>query len=204
MSSTVRQRTDTSGPREHDPLQRMQRIENTGGATGERLDRQRDGKATRLMRVNTRGLQRATFPVHRPTPFHPTHETAMNTKTLLLAALTCASNMAFADANIDRDMLLLATASGCMTCHHIQAGANGPDGTAPVGPGWSEVAAKYKGVAGAADQLTHTVLTGSNPYSSHWKDKVSGLAMPPNAVAITPADASVLVAWILTLDRSSK
>lgn len=125
----------------------------------------------------------------------------MNTKTFLLAALTCASSLAFADANIDRDMLLLATTSGCMACHHIQPDAKSPDGKAPIGPGWSEVAAKYKGVAGAADQLTHTVLTGSNPYSSHWKDKVSGLAMPPNAVAISPSDASVLVAWILTLDR---
>jgi cytochrome c len=166
--------------------------------------RQRAGKAMRLMRVNTPKRQRATFSVHRPTPFHTTHETAMTKKTLLLAALTCASTLAFADANIDRDMLLLAANSGCMACHHIQPDAKGPDGKAPIGPGWSEVAVKYKSVAGAAEQLTKTVLTGSNPYSSHWKDKVSGLAMPPNAVAITQSDASVLVAWILTLDRSSK
>jgi cytochrome c len=125
----------------------------------------------------------------------------MNTKTILLAALTCASTTAFADPNIDRDMLLLAANSGCMTCHHIQPDAKKPDGSAPTGPGWSEVATKYKGVSGAADQLTHTVLTGSNPESSHWKGKVSGIAMPANAVAITQADATVLVAWILTLDR---
>ena len=54
-------------------------------------------------------------------------------------------------------------------------------------------------MAGAQDQLTRTVMTGSNPYSSHWKGKVSGLAMPPNAVAISQADASKLVGWILNL-----
>ncbi len=43
------------------------------------------------------------------------------------------------------------------------------------------------------------VLEGSNPYGSHWKDQVSGLAMPPNKVAIKEADAKKLVKWILTL-----
>jgi cytochrome c len=65
------------------------------------------------------------------------------------------------------------------------------------------VSTKYKGVPGAADQLTHTVMTGSNPYASHWKGKVSGLAMPPNEVAIKEADARKLVHWILKLDGKS-
>jgi cytochrome c len=43
-------------------------------------------------------------------------------------------------------------------------------------------------------------MKGSNPYESHWKGKVSGLAMPPNAVAIKEADAKKLVGWILALD----
>lgn len=55
-------------------------------------------------------------------------------------------------------------------------------------------------MAGAQDQLTRTVMTGSNPYSSHWKGKVSGLAIPPNEVAIKEADARQLVGWILKLD----
>ncbi len=44
-------------------------------------------------------------------------------------------------------------------------------------------------------------MTGSNPYASHWKGKVSGLAMPPNAVAIKEADARRLVTWILKLNK---
>jgi cytochrome c len=105
-----------------------------------------------------------------------------------------------APAGEDAAMLKLATGSGCMTCHHIDPGAKGPEGLPPIGPAWRDVAAKYRGTAGAADQLTHTVMTGSNPYSSHWKGKVSGLAMPPNEVAIKEADARLLVGWILKLE----
>jgi cytochrome c len=99
----------------------------------------------------------------------------------------------------DAAMLKLATSSGCMTCHHIESGAKGPNGLPPIGPAWREVAAKYKGQAGAQQQLTTTVLAGSSPYESHWKDKVSGLSMPPNKVAISEANASQLVQWILSL-----
>lgn len=45
------------------------------------------------------------------------------------------------------------------------------------------------------------MVNGSNPYASHWKGKVSGLAMPPNAVAVTQAQAHELVRWILALDN---
>ena len=99
----------------------------------------------------------------------------------------------------DDAMLKVANNSGCMTCHQIEPGGKGPDGLPPIGPAWKEVAAKYKGQKGAHDQLTKTVLAGSNPYESHWKGKVSGLAMPPNKVAISEADTKKLVAWILKL-----
>ena len=42
-------------------------------------------------------------------------------------------------------------------------------------------------------------MSGSSLYASHWKGQVSGVAMPPNAVAITEPDARALVSWILTL-----
>jgi len=45
----------------------------------------------------------------------------------------------------------------------------------------------------AADQLTHKVLTGFKRYERHWKGKVSGLALPPNAGAIKATDAKQLV-----------
>ena len=104
----------------------------------------------------------------------------------------------------DDAMLKLATGSGCMTCHHVDPGAMGPDGMAPIGPAWRDVAAKYRGQQGAEAKLTQTVMAGSNPYESHWKGNVSGLAMPPNAVAIKQADARQLVRWILSLDAAKK
>ena len=119
------------------------------------------------------------------------------------AALLALATGAQAAANDDA-MLKLASASGCLTCHQIEPGGKGPDGMAPIGPAWREVSAKYKGQAKAQEQLTMTVMRGSNPYESHWKGKVSGLAMPPNAVAIKEADAKALVGWILSLDAAKK
>ncbi len=120
---------------------------------------------------------------------------------LLLLALAVAP--AFA-ANQDEAMTALAKNAGCLTCHHIEPGAKGPDGMAPIGPAWRDVAAKYKGVKGAQAQLTATVMKGSSPYESHWKGQVSGLSMPPNAVAIKEADAKKLVGWILALQPAKK
>jgi cytochrome c len=120
-----------------------------------------------------------------------------------LSAL-CASFLAaqpIAAVAADDAMPKLANASGCFTCHHIEPGAKGPDGLAPIGPAWRDVAVKYAGARGAVDALTRTVMTGSNPYASHWKGKVSGLAMPPNEVAISEGDARKLVSWILALER---
>ncbi len=122
----------------------------------------------------------------------------VRTPTLIALAAVWLSGSALAAGNDDA-MVKLATNSGCMTCHHIEPGAKGPDGMAPIGPAWKDVAAKYAGQKGAQKTLTATVLAGSNPYESHWKGKVSGLAMPPNKVAITEADAGKLVGWILGL-----
>ncbi len=125
--------------------------------------------------------------------------TRIATYSLLLAALAT-SPLALADAKKDAEMQKLASGSGCMTCHSIEPGKLGPDGMKPIGPAWQDVAKHYKGKPGASEFLTRVVLEGSNPYSSHWKGKVSGLSMPPNAVAITEGNARKLVNWILALD----
>jgi cytochrome c len=121
----------------------------------------------------------------------------MKTYSLLIAATLAAATPAFAAD--DGAMLKLANTSGCLTCHQIEPGGKGPEGLPPIGPAWKDVSAKYQGQAGAQKQLTATVMAGSNPYASHWKGKVSGLAMPPNQVAITEANAGKLVGWILSL-----
>jgi cytochrome c len=119
---------------------------------------------------------------------------------LALTALLASAPALAADKARDDAMLKLATTSGCMTCHHIEPGSKGPEGLPPIGPAWKDVATKYKGDKTALSKLTQTVLKGSNPYDSHWKGKASGLAMPPNAVAIKEADAKQLVGWILHIE----
>lgn len=119
----------------------------------------------------------------------------------LTAMLSLGVGAAMADTKKDDEMKKLATTSGCLTCHSVESGKPGPDGMAPIGPAWQDVAAKYKGQKGATETLLEIVMKGSNPYSSHWKDKVSGLAMPPNAVAIKEPEAKKLVAWILALKK---
>lgn len=122
-------------------------------------------------------------------------------QSLLLCAALAVPTAALADPRQDEAMIKLAAQSGCTTCHGIDQAKPGPEGMAPIGPTWTDVAAQYAGKPGAPDFLTRIVLEGSNPYSSHWKGKVSGLAMPPNAVAITEANARALVSWILALKK---
>jgi len=109
------------------------------------------------------------------------------------------SQPALADAKNDASMKQLAAVSGCTTCHGIDVAKPGPDGAKPIGPAWADVARQYRGKPGATEFLTRIVLEGSSPYNSHWKGKVSGLSMPPNAVAITEGNARLLVNWILAL-----
>jgi cytochrome c len=122
-------------------------------------------------------------------------------KPTAMALLVLASGVAVAaDPVQDAAMLKLAGDAGCMTCHQVEPGGKGPGGLAPIGPAWRDVSAKYLGNKDAVTQLTTIVQAGSNPYESHWKGKVSGLAMPPNKVVIGEADTKKLVSWILSLD----
>jgi len=114
----------------------------------------------------------------------------------LLLAGVCAARAAGAD---DAKMRQLAASSGCVACHTVEIHPAGAQGGKPIGPAWKDVAQHYRGQAGIEDKLIRTVLEGSNSYYAHWQGKVSGIAMPPNKVAITEADARQLVTWILQL-----
>jgi len=74
---------------------------------------------------------------------------------------------------------------GCAACHSIDKKI--------VGPAYVEVAAKYKGDKDAVAKLTKKVKDGS---TGVW----GPIPMPPNA-AVSQADATELVTWILTLKK---
>lgn len=119
-------------------------------------------------------------------------------QSLIGAASICIAAAATAQQLSDDAAKNTAAKAGCFTCHSIQH-QESKEGLLPVGPAWQDVAAQYRGKPGAGEFLTRIVLEGSNPYSSHWKNKAAGIAMPPNAVAISESDARQMVYWILSL-----
>ena len=77
----------------------------------------------------------------------------------------------------------LAASSGCMNCHAVDRKL--------VGPGLKDIAAKYKGDAGAPAKLTEKILKGS---SGVW----GPIPMPANT-NVNEANAKTLAQFILSL-----
>ena len=101
---------------------------------------------------------------------------------MIAAAAVMLSGHAFAAGKVDMAAgQALAQKSGCMGCHKI-------DGKV-VGPGYKDVAAKYKGNKKAHDMLIDKVTKGG---SGTW----GAVAMPANA-KVAPADIKTLVTWVL-------
>ena len=76
----------------------------------------------------------------------------------------------------------LAKSKNCLTCHMVDKKL--------VGPGFKEVAAKYKGDSGAVAALSKKVINGT---SGTW----GAIPMPQNPVS--QDEAKMLVEWILSL-----
>jgi len=96
-------------------------------------------------------------------------------RVLLLAALSlCASTPALAD-------LALARSKNCMSCHAVERKV--------LGPSFKDIAAKYKGDAGAADLLATKIRKGG---AGVW----GPVPMPANT-QVSEADAKKLAAWVL-------
>ena len=94
--------------------------------------------------------------------------------------LLCMAGVALLAGPVVADQAL-ATAKGCMNCHQIE--------TKVVGPAYKDVAAKYKGDAGAVATLAAKVKAGG---VGTWGQ----IPMPPNNV--TDEEATTLVKWVLS------
>lgn len=77
----------------------------------------------------------------------------------------------------------LAQSSGCMTCHAVDRKV--------IGPGYKEIAAKYRNDKSAEAKLIKKVKAGG---SGVW----GSTPMPPNA-HVKEDDIKTIVHWILTL-----
>jgi cytochrome c len=76
----------------------------------------------------------------------------------------------------------LAKKYNCLTCHNVDKKV--------IGPSYQDVAAKYKGDAGAEAKLITKVKNGG---SGVWGQ----IPMPPNA-SVPDADIKALVQWVLS------
>ncbi len=97
------------------------------------------------------------------------------------ALLMLGSSQAFADLD-------LAKKSGCLACHSVEKKV--------VGPAWKDVAAKYKGDAGAKASLVAKVKKGGK---GNWTEVTGGVPMPPYSPRVADADIDTLVDFILAL-----
>ncbi|PKO89822.1 MAG: cytochrome C biogenesis protein CcsA [Betaproteobacteria bacterium HGW-Betaproteobacteria-12] len=97
--------------------------------------------------------------------------------TLLVAAALGSAGLAQA-----ADELALAKAKNCMSCHGVEKKL--------VGPGYKEVAVKYKGDKSAAAALATKIKAGG-------KGAWGAIPMPPNNVS--EAEAKRLAEWVLSL-----
>ena len=102
-----------------------------------------------------------------------------------IAIALCAPVLAFAataNAQVDTAQVKdILKNNACLACHGIDHKV--------VGPGYNEVAAKYKGDEAAAAQLAKHIKEGS---SGVW----GPIPMPPNA-GISDADIKVVVDWLM-------
>lgn len=94
------------------------------------------------------------------------------------------AEVAMATAPAAEDTLALAKKHGCLNCHAVDKKV--------VGPAWRDVAAKYRGDAGAEERLMEKVAKGGGGV---W----GAMAMPPNP-KLTEAERRELVKFILSLN----
>lgn len=96
-----------------------------------------------------------------------------------IAAFMLISAPTFAQSN--QAAATLANQSGCLVCHKIDEKL--------VGPGFQDVAEKYKGQAGAVEMLTQKIKKGG---AGSW----GRIPMPPHP-QLSDESSNVLAAWVL-------
>lgn len=99
------------------------------------------------------------------------------------ALLLMAAGQASAEEGLE-----LAKKSGCLACHSVEKKV--------VGPAWKDVAAKYKGNAGAKAALVEKVKKGGK---GNWTEVTGGVPMPPYSPRVADADIEKLVDFVLSL-----
>lgn len=98
-------------------------------------------------------------------------------------SMVVAAGLVFTGSAMAADMPAVAKKNNCVACHAIEKKV--------VGPSWKDVAAKYKGDAGAVAHLTTKIQKGG---SGVW-----GRVPMPATPKASDADVKELVGFILAL-----
>lgn len=85
-------------------------------------------------------------------------------------------------------MLALAKRSGCLACHKLERKL--------VGPGWNDVAQRYKNDPDARTKLIEKVSRGGG---GNWTEVTGGKRMPPYGQKVAPENIVTLAEFILGL-----
>lgn len=110
-------------------------------------------------------------------------EVAVEKPAALAAPVAKPEPVVQAAALSEAEGLALAKKSNCLTCHAIDKKV--------VGPAWKDVAAKYRGDAGAEERLANVIAKGGR---GNW----GGMAMPANP-QVSEADRRSLARFVLSL-----
>lgn len=102
-------------------------------------------------------------------------------KTFILMVVAAGSLMIAGQAAADQ---ALAQKSGCLACHGVDKKV--------LGPGFKDIAAKYKGKKGAEAKLVTKVQKGG---SGVW----GPIPMPANSPQVKDGDIKSIVKWIMSL-----
>ena len=102
-------------------------------------------------------------------------------KALLMTVAVAGSMMIAGTASANE---ALAQKSGCLACHSVSAKV--------LGPGYKDVAAKYKGDKTAEARLVAKVKAGG---SGVW----GPMPMPPMGAQVKDPDIKTIVEWVLSL-----
>ncbi|MDP1592643.1 MAG: c-type cytochrome [Gallionella sp.] len=103
----------------------------------------------------------------------------------IIVSIIAAIGLMMAGVSIAVDMPDVAKKNNCTSCHAIDKKV--------VGPGWQDVADKYKGDAGAAEKLSTVIVKGGRG--------VWGPMPMPATSKITDAEVSEIVAFIQGLAK---
>ena len=103
----------------------------------------------------------------------------------IIVSIIAAMGLMMAGVSIAVDMPDVAKKNNCTSCHAIDKKV--------VGPGWQDVADKYKGDAGAAEKLSTVIVKGGR---GTW----GPMPMPPTS-KISDEEVKELVAFVLGLAK---